>query len=797
MVGFLKRRKAGRRGRPKRSRAGRWIGAGLVLVSTLYLAVLYVTVVDRFEGKRWKIPSKIYSDSHILYPGQGLDDAHLLSRLRRLGYRPASVVPARPGTFRRSEEALEIFLHPFSYPDHEFEGFLLRLQLKDGQIRRMTRLPEGREIFMAELEPELVAAFFDEAWEERDLVRLDEPPRVLIDAILAVEDSRFYHHFGVDPKAVARALWVNLKRGAVVQGGSTLTQQLVKNFFLTPEKTLTRKFNEMVMAVLVEMRYSKDEILEAYLNEIYMGQNGAMGVYGLGQAARFYFGKEAGKLTLSESALLAGLIKSPNQYSPFHDLEKARSRREAVLNRMLEMGYISSVQYREARKSSLPKTPPARQGLAAPYFVDFVRKQLTEHYSHKVLTSEGMRIFTTLDMQQQLLAEESVAKGLERLEARFSHLRREEPSHKLQGSLISLEPQTGFIKAMVGGRDYQISQFNRATQARRQPGSLFKPFIYAAALSRPTMTDGAFYTAASLVRDEPITLDSGGRPWNPQNYDRTFHGAVTLRTALEQSLNVATVRIAQEVGLDQVVGTAQAMGIQTPLKKVPSLALGTSEVTALEMATAYAAIANGGMRMEPLAIKEVVDGSGRILERRAIKMTKALTSQQAYLLTYLLQGVVDHGTAKAVRRLGFDRPMAGKTGTTSDYRDAWFAGFTPELLALVWVGFDLPAPTASSSEEQGSQPEGLGLSGAQAALPIWADFMKQATAPLGPGDFLAPPQIVFKNIDPQTGLLAGRDCPAAIREAFLQGTEPQRTCGESENSGGGLFEWFQNLFSTQ
>jgi penicillin-binding protein 1B len=772
---------------------------GLGVFLALYLVVLYVIVTDRFEGKRWRLPSKVYSDSFVLYPGQDLAGAHLMDRLRRLGYHSVSGLPQRPGEYHLEPGRLEIFLHDFSYPDHDFKGFLVYFSLKNGRISKMAEPPQEEELAMVELEPELVTAFFDEAWEERNLIRLDEVPPHLIEAILSVEDTRFYQHKGVDFRSIARALWVDLKEGAIIQGGSTLTQQLVKNFYLTQERTLTRKVNEVFMALLLEMRYSKEEILEAYLNEIYLGQSGTMGIYGVGEASRFYFGKAAEAMTLGEAALLTGMIKSPNTLSPYRDPERARARRIVVLDRMLALGKITLSQYTRAQREELPKRPPLARGPAAPYFVEFVRQQLSENYPSEVLTSEGLKIFTTLDMQQQKIAEEVLAKGLEGLERTYPHLRREDPQQKLQSCLIALQPQTGHIKAMVGGRDFQVSQFNRATQARRQPGSLFKPFVYAAAISQSLTAQGQPFTATTLIEDSPFTLMSETGIWNPQNYDKMYHGIVTLRTALENSLNVATARMAQEIGIDRVIGTARAMGIQSPLKDVPSLALGTSEVVPLEIASAYAVIANGGVKVEPLAIKEVVDTTGQVLERRALDMTTVLTPQEAYLLTYLLEGVVDRGTARGVRALGFDRPVAGKTGTTSDYKDAWFLGFTPDLLSVVWVGFDQSMSvesSPSSPDSSGSSVGELRLTGAQAALPLWTEFMKRSMVGLPASRFVVPPRIVYRMIDPKTGLLSTQDCPEAIREAFIEGTEPQESCGQPGGLPKGFFKWFKHLIST-
>ncbi len=779
------------------TRLGLWAMAGAGIIFSAYLAVLYVIIIDRFEGKRWGLPSKVYSDSFILYPGQGLGGTHLLDRMRRLGYRSVPARPQKAGEYRLEPDRLEIFLREFDYPDHSSKGYLLKLSLDRGMIVRMTALPEEQDLAVAELEPELIAAYYDETWEERDLVRLDDVPQHLIDAILAVEDSRFYTHEGIDLRSILRALWVDIKAGAIVQGGSTLTQQLVKNFFLTQERRISRKINEIFMALILEMRYSKNEILEAYLNEIYLGQSGSMGIYGVGEASRFYFGKSPGGLTLGEAALLAGMIKSPNGLSPFRDPEAARDRRRVALERMRKLEMIDLDAFRRAIREELPKVQPVQRKLIAKYFVEFVRQQLADNYSARILTSEGLRIFTTLDMQQQFLAERTLGEGLRSLERRHAHLRRENADEAVQGALVVIQPQTGHIKALVGGRDYQVSQFNRIVQAKRQPGSLFKPFVYATALSQAVTPEGLPFTTSTLVEDAPFTLMSDSGLWRPENYDKTYSGHVTLRTALERSLNVATARMAQEIGIESVVETARAMGIESPLKRVPSLALGTSEVTPLEIAAAYAALPNSGMRVIPQSIKEVVDPDGRVLERRTVEVASALTPQQAYLLAYLLQGVVDRGTARGIRAMGFDRPVAGKTGTTSDYKDAWFIGFTPELLALVWVGFDRSGPSdpqEAASVQASMEGGALGLTGAQAALPIWVDYMKGATDGQPVGRFDPPPGVIFREIDPKTGLLATKACPGAVREAFIEGTEPRQTC-EGPDAGPGLFRWLKQLIS--
>ena len=768
-----------------------WGASGLMVLFGFYLTALYIIVTDRFEGKRWRLPSNVYSDSFILYPGQNIKGIRLLTRLKRLGYLPVSEQPTRPGEYQIRPEALDIFLHDFSYPDKDFSGFSIHLTIDQGRIKGITRSLSGEKLALFELEPELIAGFFDQDWEERDLVQLEDVPPHLIEAILAVEDNRFYRHAGIDPRSIARAFWVNLKEWAIVQGGSTLTQQLVKNFYLNSDRTFRRKLNEVFMALLLDLRYSKNEILEAYLNEIYLAQSGVMGIYGIGKASRYYFDKKPNNLTLGQSALLAGIIQSPNLHSPFKNQDRAVARKTVVLKQMLKFGKISQTEYHRAINEAIPDTPPMRQERIAPYFVDFVRQQLSEIYAPEVLTSEGLRIFTTLDIQQQMLAEQALRKGLERLESQSPQLRREDPLSKLQGSLIAIQPQTGQIRVMVGGRNYATSQFNRAVQARRQPGSLFKPFVYATALAQEGPSRDKPYTPATLIEDSLVSLVVDDGVWTPQNYDKKYHGTVTLRTALEKSLNVATVRLADELGIHRVIETAQAMGIRSPLKAVPSLALGTSEVSALELATAYATIGNGGLRVEPLAIKEVVSENGHVLERRTFEMTPVLTPQQAFLLTHLLVGVVERGTARGVHRMGFSRPVAGKTGTTNAYKDSWFVGFTPNLLGLVWVGFD---NNPADEFEDVSMDQGFQMTGASAALPIWTDFMKQAMIGLPVNPFIAPPGIVFKSIDPKSGLLSNQTCPGGIREAFVQGTEPRQSCENKDRFPSKVLKWIKKIF---
>ena len=728
-----------------------------------YLKRLQETVTAKFEGPKWILPSKIYSDSYLLYVGINLQLEDAWDKLRRLGYHATAFAPKAKGEYRFQKPAglLEIYLRDFVYPTEPFKGYPVKISLQGSVITRIENGVTGEEIFSLELEPELVTGLYDRIWQERRIVKLAEVPPLLVKAILAIEDERFYHHYGIDPVALLRAVWVNLRSGGVVQGGSTLTQQLMKNFFLSDERSLSRKAKEALMALIAERKYSKNEILENYLNEIYLGQKGSQGIFGVWEAAQFYFSKPMSDLTVGETAMIAGLIRAPNRLSPYRSVGEATKRRNVVLGKLLDDRVISRAQYETALREAMPRRELIKITNDAPFYVDFLRRELAENYSNDELTAEGLGIFTSLDLHLQRIAERSLTEGLKKLEESYAGLRRRAEDDRLEGAIIVLRPQTGEIKAMVGGRSYQKSQFNRVFQAKRQPGSVFKPFVYLAALMSGA-EGGKKFTPVTLVDDAPFTWSYDGQEWQPGNYNDEYLGTVTLRRALEKSLNSATARVARDVGIRRVRDLAQRLGIQSQLPAVPSLALGAAEVNPLEVAVAFSTLANNGVRTHPLAVKQVMDTNGRVLEKRDVQVEKVLSPPMAFMINYLLKGVLDRGTGEFARRWGFTRPAAGKTGTTNDYKDAWFVGYTPDLLAVVWVGFDNQSK--------------LGLSGAQAALPIWTEFMKQATAGTPVTDFLPPPGVKIVDIDPQSGQLATARCPSVLREAFLEGDEPTGTC---------------------
>jgi penicillin-binding protein 1A len=595
----------------------------------------------------------------------------------------------------------------------------------------------------------LLAEFF---LENRTPVSLTDVPAMLINALIATEDTRFYSHHGLDLHGIARAFIRNIRAHKILEGGSTLTQQLAKVLFLTPERSYTRKLKEMALALRIEQRYTKQEILSLYLNQIYFGS----GAYGIESAAQIYFGKSAKELNLAECALLAGLPRSPKYYSPFKEPDNARGRRAYVLNRMVAMGMITVAQATEAKRVPLPSQPVVKVGGPAPYFVEYIRQKIEERFGASILYTGGLNIYTSINVDLQKYAEQAVKEGLEKIEARHRKRRANPP---LQAALLAIEPSTGHILAMVGGRDFNESQFNRVWQAYRQPGSAFKPIIFAAALEQG-------FSATDIIDDAPLTIKVDRKKnWSPENFTHTYQGFVTLRKALAQSLNVPTVKLLEKIGVDETIQYARRFGIQSPLTHYLSLALGSSDVTLLELTSAYSVFANHGTRLSPVSILMITDSSGRILYTNDALPVQVMKPETAYLITNLLRGAIEQGTGWKARELG--RPAAGKTGTTNDYRDAWFMGYTPNLLAGVWVGYD---------DHRSIGPK---ETGARAALPIWLAFMKKALGERESDDFFVPEGIIFKQVDPNTGLLSTDNCPSSIREAFLPGTEPRKYCEDA------------------
>ncbi|HJU11987.1 MAG TPA: PBP1A family penicillin-binding protein [Candidatus Binataceae bacterium] len=737
----------------------------LVYRFLVYYGSLEQEVVARFSGQHWTLPSLLYSDSTLLYPGERLGEIGFFQRLARLNYHrvePGQVRFRGEYSFDQKTGSLVIFLHSFRYPYHDFPGELVGFKISPLQtIVSIEDLASRQPEYSIELEPELLGAIYHDNWEQRRLVPLSEIPPAFVDAVLAAEDHRFYQHHGIDLVRTARAAWVDLTAHHVLQGGSTLTQQLMKNFFLTSKRDWHRKVKEALMAYIAEKRFSKDEILELYLNDIYLGQRGQEGIYGVWEASQFYFSREPRDLTISQMATIAGMIRSPNRFNPFRHLDNARVRRNEVLAAMLQDGYISKPAYDEAVTEPLRTREPYTEPNDAPYFVDYVKHELAERYPPSVLTGEGLRIFTTLDVHMEKQAEHAVEHNLLSLEEKHPSLRRKEKSQELESCLVAIEPQTGKIRAMVGGRDYRQSQFNRVTQSHRQPGSAFKPITYLAALEATFDGEGPKFLPTSYIDDKRFTWQFGETSWTPKNYKDRYFGRVTLQFALEESLNSATLRLADAVGLDRVLAMASKLGFAN-LPQYPSVVLGAVEIEPIQLAAMYAILADEGMEVQPYAVTNVVNAKGEVIEGHELRADQVLSPEVAYSMDYMLEQVIKHGTGIGVRKAGFLRPAAGKTGTTNDSVDAWFAGFTPNLLAVVWTGFD--------------QKEALGLTGAEASLPAWTEFMKAATASRPDGDFPMPSDVVRVRVDPLTGYLASPYCPVTTDGVFPKALAPNEIC---------------------
>lgn len=745
------------------------IGSSLLIYQYLRMSVM---VGARLSGEKGRLPARVYARPLVLRPGMVLTPDELVSVLNRLRYAEREV-PVEPGQFAKSQAGVTLFPRPVVDGSDEPLAVVFAADKQKVMRVREIRARSKKKVAGQALEPELVTYLYGEDREKRRRVRFEELPDHVVKAVLAIEDRRFFGHPGFDPIRLVGAVIRNLRSdSAIPHGASTITQQLCKNFFLTrrdergyktAERSYRRKAQEALLAVVLERRASKQDILEMYLNDVYLGQSGSFGIYGIGEAARSYFGKDVTNLTLPEGALLAGMIQSPNPYNPFRHEKRATERRNEVVRAMRDAGFIAEDAMREALEAPLMVERPSVDTADAPYFVDLVGQQLSQRYEARTLASRNLSIYTSLDLHLQGLAQAALARGLDRVQ----ELIKKRTSERVQGSLIAIEPASGRLVALVGGRSYGRSQYNRVMQARRQPGSTFKPFVYLTAFEA-TFDDPSLppITPATVVEDAPAVFFYEDKEYIPTNYEDVYAGMVTLRTALARSLNVATVKVAEMVGYDKVALLwSQKLGIGAEVHPYPAIALGAFEATPFEMATAYNVIANGGLKVEPVALLTVADEKGTVVEQhRAPSPERVLHEESAYLVTDMLKSVFREGTAAGAAGMGFTAEAAGKTGTTNDYRDAWFAGFTPDLLCVVWVGFDDNTP--------------VGLSGTRAALPIWVDFMKAALGGRPQVEFPPPPEgVVFVEIDRDTGLLARPGCPRTRSEVFVAGTEPREPCG--------------------
>ncbi len=742
-----------------RDRLFRWpvllslLAAG-VIPFFIYVLYLDAQVQTQFEGKRWALPAHVYARALELYPDQSLTAGQFAAELKMLGYRELSR-PQMPGSYARLGDAFVVTTRAFQFWDGAEKSASLRLEFSADRLLGIWQANTGDSVDLLRLDPPLIGNIYPSHREDRILVKLDEVPPLLIDALLAVEDREFFNHHGVSPQSILRALWVNLRAGKTVQGGSTLTQQLVKNFFLTNERTLWRKFNEAIMALLLEFHYDKNEILEAYINEIYLGQDGRRAIHGFGLASQFYFGQPLKKLAPEQIALLVALVKGPSYYDPRRRSARAFERRNLVLQLLVEQGKLAP---EVAQRASAEKPAVLPQNSTrvsrVPAFIDLVRRQLRRDYSDTDLSSEGLRIFTTLDPIVQRATEQAVSLQLDRLQ-------REGVDADIQGAAVVANVNDGEVQAVVGGRDPRFAGFNRALDAIRPVGSLIKPAVYLTALMRPEQ-----YTLASLLDDGPLDVDmGGGEHWQPQNFDRQSHGVnyagkrhqVLLNDALVHSYNIATARLGIALGVPTVIDTLRGLGAERPLTEYPALLLGAANFSPLDMTQVYHTLAAGGFRTPLRAIRAVLTADGQPLQRYPLSVIRAFDTIPVYLLNSSLRAVTREGTGQSLQYyLPKGLVVAGKTGTSDDLRDSWFAGFSDSHVAAVWVGLDDNRPA--------------GLTGSRGALRVWGDIFSR----LGTRGLSAdlPAEIKLAWIDRRNGLLTDDDCPYAVQLPFAVGTQP-------------------------
>lgn len=717
----------------------------------LHMLIVGTSVIRQFEDRRWDIPAGVYAAPLELYAGVRLDALGLSGTLDQLGFQQADDV-TRPGQYSIEPGRVTLWTRAFRFWDRLDPSARYTVHFGDGRLRSLEN-SDGQRTALLRLEPMRLGSIFATHHEDRLLVEPDAIPPLLVDALKAVEDRKFDRHMGLDFTAILRAAWVNLKSGEIRQGGSTLTQQLVKSYFLDGRRTFRRKYQEAVMAVALELRYSKEELLHAYVNEIYLGQQGARAIHGFGLASEFYFGKYLSQLELHETALLVALVKGPSYYDPRRHPERALERRNLVLGILADLDVADEQAVAEAINRELGVTARSRVGSRyQPAYMDLVRRQLATEYSEESIATIGLRVFTNLDPNVQRLAEEQLVEGLARLQPEG------EEAAVLEGAVVVTQPATGAVLAMVGGREVAADGFNRALDAKRPVGSLIKPFVYLTALQ-----SGA-YTLASTVEDEPIEVAmENGRTWSPENFDRESHGTVTLLQALADSYNQATVRLGLEIGVEALVETLAAFGIEERPPAYPSLLLGAVDLSPFDVAGLYSTLANDGFRTPLSAVRSVVDTNGQPLTRTALEVDQAADPNAVHQLNRGLVAVMQQGTGRSSRAyLPEDLQVAGKTGTSDEYRDSWFAGFSGDHLAVVWIGRD--------------DNETIGLTGASGALSIWAPMLAtmESTSSYEPA-YSADLEPVW--IDYDTGLKSREGCREAVEILVPEGTRLGRQPG--------------------
>lgn len=669
-------------------------------------------------------------------------------------YSEVSTSPTRPGEFSVSDSALTIYVRAYTDPT----GDLVPAHKESVPWRSAA---DGKRRVL--VEPQVLSYIGAADVRASSFVPLAAIPAVVQKAVLSIEDERFYRHFGLDVISIARATVRNLVALRLVEGGSTLTQQLAKNLFLSPKRSFSRKLMEVPTALSIERHMSKPQILELYLNEVYLGQEGAVAIHGMPEAASAFFGKRLEDLKVDEAATLAGMIKAPSVYNPRRSPDRAKERRDTVLAKMLEHGHITEAEWSAARNRPVATVPRQEHRRLAPFFTAALEFELSQAIDLDAAASSGLVVHTGIDLGIQRCAEEAVQQGVHNLEQLYPRLTRS--GRRLEAALVAVEPYSGLVRSWVGGRDFTASQFNRVSQATRQAGSTIKPFLYLTALDG-SLNSYKVATAMSIVEDRPMEIKiKGQKTWNPENYDHEYRGDVTIRHALENSLNMPALYIAERVGLQALKRTVQLFELSPQsFSAVPSLALGALDTNLLRLTSAYGAIANGGIHVQPRLYSVALDADNDRLSASRIGERRVADEAATFVLTDIMQGVLERGTGKAARSKGFGAPAAGKTGTSDNARDAWFIGFTPTMSAGVWVGFDDNAP--------------MNLTGGAAAAPIWGTFMACAANYIADAAFIPPREVTFMHVDTRSGTLATDSCPSedVLREVFVRGSEPSRTC---------------------
>jgi penicillin-binding protein 1B len=733
------------------------IGIPLVVMSAVmaYYWVVFSRMIDaRMSGEMTRTDPRVFARPFELHKGQGLTQRQLIDRLNDLGYahRPRT---EQPGEFTVGRDAMVLIPRD---GDHKAQMVRLVFGGRPPKGTEATRIDTielpatKKQTDRITLDAPLITALVADAREKRRDVPLQVIPRPMVEAVLAIEDRRFYDHPGIDPIGIAGAVFRNVfGNKAYLASGSTLTQQLVKNTFLTPEKTPKRKMTEWFMSVVLETRLTKDQILQLYLNDVSLGQRGSFAIHGVAEASRLFFAKDIANVNAVEAATIAGVIQSPSRLSPFNNPERAKDRRNVVLRAMVDAGFMSSDAAERAVREPLGIVQRALES-EAPYFVDYISQELQSKYP----SAGTVDVYTTLDVHLQRVAQDALRDGLTRLDEILARRKR-----RPQAALIAVDPRSGEVLAFVGGRSYNQSQYNRAVSARRQPGSVFKPFVYLAAFEHAQAEGRTDLTPATVVLDEPTSFVFNAQTWTPRNYEGEYDGPITLRRALALSRNIAAAKVAESAGYEEVAALWRRIGAGTPPRPYPAIALGVFEATPFEIATAYTLFPNGGT-IRPLTTISRLVSKGKDLALQTEKTRTVARPDTTFLVTNMMRSVINEGTGAGARAAGFALDAAGKSGTTNDLRDAWFVGFTPELLTVVWVGMD------------DNQP--VGLSGTQAALPIWTTFMTRALAGHANLTFNPPEGITFVDIDRDTGKVAAPGCPRVFKEAFLAGTEPADVC---------------------